>query len=45
LAYAFANINDVEYRNPEFLKTLTGGVAVQVEDGSEKTITIAGVSR
>jgi hypothetical protein len=45
LAYAFENVNDVEYRNPEVLRKLTGGVSVQVEDGAEKQIVIPGVSR
>jgi hypothetical protein len=40
LAYAFPNMDDLEYRNPEFLKTLSGGVSVQVEDGAEKKIAL-----
>jgi hypothetical protein len=45
LAYAFSNIDDVEYRNPETLQSLTGGVSVDVQDQAEKTIAIAGVVR
>jgi hypothetical protein len=43
LAYAFSNIEDVEFRNPDFIRTLTGGVPVDVEDGKEQKITIPGV--
>jgi protocatechuate 3,4-dioxygenase beta subunit len=42
-AYAFLNADDLEYRNPSFVRTLSGGVGVQVEDGSEKNVTIADV--
>jgi hypothetical protein len=45
VAYAFSNIEDVEYRNPEFIRTLTGGVPVQVEDGKAQKITIPGVTQ
>ena len=45
LVYAFLNDDDIEYRNPQFLRTLTGGVSVQVEDGSDKEITITDVIR
>jgi uncharacterized protein (DUF2141 family) len=45
MAYAFSDINDVEYRNPEFLRSLSGGVGVQVEDNVEKKIAITGVLR
>lgn len=44
VAYAFSS-NDVEYRNPEFLKALSGGVAVRVEDSGQHTIKIAEVIR
>jgi len=45
MAYAFLNQDGIEYRNPQFLQSLTQGVRVQVEDGSKKTITISGVER
>ncbi len=37
--YAFGSQKN-EYRNPEFLKSLSGGQIVQVDDGAEKEITI-----
>jgi protocatechuate 3,4-dioxygenase beta subunit len=37
--YAFSNLNN-EYRNPEFLKSLSGGQAVQIDEGAEKEISI-----
>jgi hypothetical protein len=43
--YAFAGRNDLEFRNPKFLQSLTGGVSVQVDDNSEKTITLTEVVR
>jgi hypothetical protein len=45
LAYAVSNIEDVEFRNREIVRTLTGGVPVQVENGKETKITIPGVVR
>ncbi len=39
-AYAFAEWQKVEYRNPAFLQTLTGGVAVHIEDGKEQHISL-----
>jgi hypothetical protein len=33
--YAVANINELEYRNPQVLKSLTGGAAIHIEDGQE----------
>jgi hypothetical protein len=45
MAYAFSNPDDIEFRNPQFLQSLSGGVLVQVEDGSEKNITIPAVTR
>jgi hypothetical protein len=35
----------VEYRNPEFLKTLTGGVPFQIDGNEAKSITIPAVVR
>lgn len=37
--YAFANQN-AEYRNPDFLKSLSGGQIVQIDEGARKEITI-----
>jgi len=45
LVYAFANGDTVEFRNPNFLQSLTGGLRVQVEDKAEKTIEITEVIR
>ncbi len=39
---AFAR-QDIEYRNPEFLRALSGGVVVQIDDDAEKQITLDGV--
>ncbi|HEX3876844.1 MAG TPA: carboxypeptidase-like regulatory domain-containing protein [Bryobacteraceae bacterium] len=39
-AYAFSNPDSVEYRNPEFLRLLTGGTGVQVTDGAESRVVI-----
>jgi hypothetical protein len=45
LLYAFSSDEDVEYRNPKFLQSLTGGVRVEVEDNSETKVTLSGVVR
>lgn len=45
MAYGFSNVNAEEYRNPEFFRNLSGGVAVQVTDGAETTVTIKEVVR
>jgi hypothetical protein len=37
--YAFGSLNN-EYRNPEFLKSLSGGQTVQIDDGAKKEISI-----
>jgi hypothetical protein len=37
--YAFST-DQIEYRNPEFLRGLTGGESVHVEDGATATVTI-----
>jgi uncharacterized protein (DUF2141 family) len=44
-AYAFSEMREIEYRNPAFLQTLTGGVNVEVEDNQEKTMTITRLVR
>jgi protocatechuate 3,4-dioxygenase beta subunit len=38
--YLFSNWLGVEYRNPAFLQTLSGGVSVHIEDGKQADITI-----
>lgn len=43
--YAFAGRKEVEFRNPKFLQTLTGGTRVQVNDSSTATIAITEVIR
>jgi len=45
LVYAFAGRENLEYRNARFLQSLTGGVSVQVEDNSQKEITLSEVIR
>ncbi len=37
--YAFTK-EDVEFRNPDFLRSLSGGAAVHVEEGSEAQVTV-----
>lgn len=43
--YAFADWVNVEFRNPAFLQTLTGGVSVHIEDGKAQQISIKQVIR
>lgn len=40
--HAFAR-NDIEYRNPEFLRTLPSGVAVEIDGDGKKEVTLEGV--
>ncbi len=40
VAYGFSHPFEVEYRNPEFLKTLSGGVPVRVETDGTTAVTI-----
>ena len=40
VAYAFSERQQIEFRNPKFLQTLSGGVSVRIEDGEEQQITI-----
>jgi hypothetical protein len=42
LAWAFAN-NAIEFRNSEFLRTLSGGVVVRIDGDEEKELTLDGV--
>ena len=39
-AYAFLKREDIEFRNPTFLASLTGGVSVQVEENAQKTVNL-----
>jgi len=43
-AYVFSNMDNVEYRDPVFLRSLAGGMAVQVEDKGKATIEIQKVN-
>jgi hypothetical protein len=36
--YAFLNRDDLEYRNPRFLESLSGGTTVLVEDKAQKSV-------
>lgn len=45
VALAFSKPNDEEYRSPDFLRSLSGGVPVQVTGGHEATLTLTGVVR
>jgi hypothetical protein len=44
-AYAFSSMEEIEFRNPVFIQSLTGGVSVQVEDNQGKSISITGLVR
>lgn len=44
VAYAFSG-QDLEYRNPEVLRALSGGTPVKIEDGAEKEISIQRLMR
>jgi hypothetical protein len=43
IAYALSHLGDFEYRNPEVLRTLPGGVGVRVEEGKTSEITLPGL--
>ena len=43
--YAFKQWAEIEYRSPEFLRALTGGVGVRVRDGEEQEVTITSFTR
>jgi hypothetical protein len=45
LAYAFANLSEVEFRNPEYLRSLTGGTSVEIADGKQANITLTDLVR
>ncbi|HVO99627.1 MAG TPA: carboxypeptidase-like regulatory domain-containing protein [Bryobacteraceae bacterium] len=38
--YAFSKWQEVEFRNPAFLQTLSGGVSAHIEDGKDQEITV-----
>jgi hypothetical protein len=42
--YTFPKFEDVEFRNPAFLRTLSGGTRVHIEDGEIAQFTITGSS-
>jgi hypothetical protein len=42
-AYAFSEWQQVEFRNPGFLQTLSGGESVRIEDGKETKVSITKV--
>lgn len=42
--YTFPKFEDVEFRNPAFLRALSGGTRVHIEDGEIAELTITGTS-
>ena len=42
-AYAFSEWQQVEFRNPGFLQTLSGGESIRIEDGKEQKVSITKV--
>ena len=42
--YTFPKFEDVEFRNPAFLRALSGGTRVHIEDGEIAELTISGTS-
>ena len=42
--YTFPKFEDVEFRNPRFLRGLSGGIRVRIEDGEIAQLTITGSS-
>ncbi len=42
LAYAFADVSEVEFRNPNVLRNLGGSVSVHIEDNKTTEITLPG---
>ena len=43
--YAFSDWQSIEFRNPKFLQTLSGGVTVHIEEGKQQEIAITKVSK
>jgi len=44
IIYALPKFEDVEFRNPAFLRALSGGTRVHIEDGEIAELTITGIS-
>ncbi len=42
--YAFST-DEIEFRNPQFLQTLTGGASVKIEDGGQQQLTLKSLVR
>jgi hypothetical protein len=40
VVYTFSHFEDIEFRNPAFLQSLSGGVNVKIEDGRTAEITL-----
>jgi hypothetical protein len=45
LVYGLPRADDAEFRNPAFLRTLSGGANVHIEDGKTAEVTIGSVSK
>jgi hypothetical protein len=43
--YGFSRFEDVEFRNPAFLGSLSGGTSVHVEDGKTAEVTITDIPK
>jgi hypothetical protein len=43
--YGLSELRDVEYHNPAFLQSLTGGVTVHIEDGKTVEVTLPRISK
>jgi hypothetical protein len=43
--YVLSKCEGVEFRNPAFLRTLSGGTSIRIEDGKTAEVTITGSSR
>jgi hypothetical protein len=42
--YTFSKFEEVQLGNPEFLRSLSGGIGVHIEDGETTELTITGAS-
>ena len=45
LVFAFASLEEIEFRNPEFLRGLNGGTSVHIEESGQSNITITSLMR
>ena len=45
LVYGLPRLDDAEFRNPAFLRALSGGVFVHIEDGKTAEVTITRISK